>query len=89
MMRKYPEGLPMDSWQDNFIMLAAHEGRHVWQFLRNKRLRAQGKKRKQTTEVDANNHGVRIFNKWREKTGRSPIEAIKQANPFEKGEVAA
>jgi len=88
MQKKYPDGLPMSTWQDNFVMLVAHEFRHVWQFLRNKRLRAAGKKRKQTTEVDAEKHAVSVCNQWREKTGREPIEAVKLPNPFEKEEVA-
>ena len=84
MKKKYPNGVSVETWQDNFVMLVAHEFRHVWQFLRNKRLRAAGKKRKQTTEVDAEKHAVSIYNQWREKTNRPLIEAIKQPNPFAK-----
>lgn len=80
--KKYPDGVSMDTWQDHFVTIAAHEGRHLWQYLRNRRLKAKGKKRKQPTEVDAEKHSVKIYNKWREKTGRPIIEAVKQSNPF-------
>jgi hypothetical protein len=82
--KKHSKEFIMETWQDNFITLVAHEFWHIWQYLRNKRLRTDGKKRKKVIEVDAEKYVVRIYNQWREKTGREPIQVVKLPNPFAK-----
>lgn len=71
----YPDGFPFDSWEDEFVQLAAHEFRHVWQFRNNKKGKG---------EYDAEMHGLRILNEWRQLSWRPVIHRAKQPNPFRK-----
>lgn len=77
---KWPDGFPMhQDTRDVLIYLAAHEFRHHHQHLRRIRTGKAGK-----GEYDAELHGLRTLNKWREATGREPIPEVKQPNPFER-----
>lgn len=87
MQRKYPDGIPIMEWEDEFIMLAAHEFRHIFQFQRNDRRKKKGKKIIRPSEVDANKYGIKRLNDWRDLTDRPPLEAIKLDNPFTKEEL--
>lgn len=67
-------------WRKEFaiaraIWLRSPSGTRRWEDVRPKR--PTGKR-----EHDASAHGLRMLNKWREHTGRSPIEPVKQPNPF-------
>ena len=75
--RLYPNGLPIERWEDALVYVAAHEARHIWQYQRKRRTGRGGK-----GEHDAIKFGARRLNAWREQTGRDPIKRVKQPNPF-------
>jgi len=66
LQRKYPEGIPVDDWEDVLVYVAAHEARHIWQF----QARRQGKKMA-LSEVDADTFAINQLNEWRRATGRN------------------
>ncbi|MEM7130239.1 MAG: hypothetical protein AAF702_28165 [Chloroflexota bacterium] len=74
----YPNGIPIDSWEDNFILYMAHEFRHIWQYQRTERTGKRGK-----GEYDAEKFAFKRLNEWREHTDRESVEPVKQANPFQ------
>lgn len=76
---KFPEGFPYERWEDEFVQIAAHEFRHVWQYQRAKRKGKYGNGGK--GEYDAEVHGCKLLNKYREATGRHVIEPRKQEVP--------
>ena len=67
LQRQYPEGLPVDDWEDVLVYVAAHEARHIWQF----QARRQRKKIA-LSEVDADIFAIRQLNEWRRATDRNP-----------------
>ena len=67
LQRQYPDGLPIDDWEDVLVYVAAHEARHIWQF----QARRQDKKMA-LSEVDADTFAIYQLNEWRRTTGRSP-----------------
>lgn len=73
----YPDGFPLETWEDQVIKLTAHEFRHIWQFQRSRKTGKRGK-----GEYDAEKHALVILNKWRIYTNRQPIPKQKQRNPF-------
>lgn len=73
----WPNKIPFDSWEDAVLFVAAHEFRHIWQHLREKRIGKGGK-----LEYDATKFAHIRLNQWREETGRIAVPAIKQPNPF-------
>ena len=75
----WPEGIPLENWQDWLVYIGAHEFRHVWQAQRRERTGRAGK-----CEYDASKFGLKRLNAWREATGREPVPAVKQPNPFAK-----
>ncbi len=79
---KYPKGIPIETIEDRIVRVAAHEFRHVWQGDRVKRAMVQDKTISKKSEHDAESHAIKMVNKWRVATGRKPIKAVKQANPF-------
>jgi len=79
LLRGYPEGLPLEGWEDVIVYVAAHEARHIWQFQRTKRTGKRGK-----GEYDAEKFAFPRLNAWRLTTGRSNTSPIKQPNPFDK-----
>ena len=70
----WPDGIPLESWQDVFLWIAAHEFYHT------KRFRA-GKLK--GSEYRPEKFANTRLNQWRVYTGREAIEPIKQPNPFE------
>ncbi len=79
--RLWADSIPLDSIEDDIILYAAHEFRHIWQFQRTERTGKRGK-----GEYDADKHAFKILNRWREATDREPVQPIKQLNPFGKPE---
>ncbi len=75
--RLWPQGIPLDSWQDIFLFIAAHEFRHIWQFQRTARTGRAGK-----GEYDCEKFAHSRLNQWRQATDRQPVLPIKQPNPF-------
>lgn len=75
--RLYPEGIPIENWEDLLVFIGAHEGRHIWQYQRRKRTGKRGK-----GEYDADKFAFKQLNAWRTATGREPVPPIKQPNPF-------
>lgn len=75
----WPNKIPFDNWQDAVIYIAAHEFRHIWQHRRKERTGRGGKQ-----EYDAEKFAHIRLNQWRESTGREPVPAVKQPNPFSK-----
>ena len=73
----WPNKIPFDNWQDAVLFIAAHEFRHIWQENRRLKTKKGGKQ-----EYDATKFAHIRLNQWREKTGRVPVPAIKQPNPF-------
>ena len=78
---KWP-AFPFDDWRDAVVYIAAHEFRHFWQRQRKRRAQREGRAVTGKLEHDASSHGLRMVNKYRELTGRLPIVAVKQPNPF-------
>ena len=67
LQRQYPDGLPVDDWEDVLVYVAAHEARHIWQF------QARRQSRKMAlSEVDADTFAIYQLNEWRRATGRNP-----------------
>jgi hypothetical protein len=65
LQRKYPDGVPVDDWEDVLVYVAAHEARHIWQF------QARRQKRKMAlSEVDADTYAIYQMNEWRRMSGR-------------------
>lgn len=75
--RLWPEGIPLDSWEDVFVRIAAHEFRHIWQFQRTERTGKGGK-----GEYDAEKFAFKRLNQWRGATKRLAVPALPQPNPF-------
>ena len=73
--KKFPDGMPLERWEDMLVYLAAHEFVHIGQFRR-------GVDKGQRIEYRATIAGYRKVNKYREATGREPIPEAKQPNPF-------
>lgn len=80
--RLWPNGIPLESDEDRIVSLAAHEFRHIWQYKRCRAERRAGKKSKGRGEYDAEKFANRRLNEWRIATGREPVLAVKQPNPF-------
>jgi hypothetical protein len=72
LLRGYPDGFPLEGWEDVFIYVAAHEARHIWQFQRTKRTDKRG-----LGEYDAEKFAFQRLNAWRQTTGRPTVPAIK------------
>ncbi len=69
LQRKYPDGVPVDDWEDVLIYVAAHEARHIWQF------QARRQERKMAlSEVDADTYAIYQLNEWRRLSGRDPFK---------------
>jgi len=68
LQRQYPDGIPIDGWEDVLVYVAAHEARHIWQF----QARRQSKKMA-LSEVDADTFAIYQLNEWRRATGRNPL----------------
>jgi hypothetical protein len=68
LLRGYPDGFPLEGWEDVFVYVAAHEARHIWQFQRTLRTGKGGKR-----EYDAEKFAFQRLNAWRQTTGRSDI----------------
>lgn len=78
-VKKWPDGIPLDGWQDVVVFFAAQEFRYVWQWQRTERTGRGGKGMYDSTKFAMNR-----LNCWRIDTGRQPVEAVKQANPFDR-----
>ena len=74
----FPEGIPLENWEDVLVYIGAHEARHIWQVQRKRRTGKGGKR-----EYDADKFSYRRLNDWRVATDRDPIPKVKQPNPFE------
>jgi hypothetical protein len=67
----WPDGFPIDVWEDLVILLAAHEFRHIWQFQSKWRAGPQW-----SAEHDAEAYGYQRLNEWRLRTGRVAVPAV-------------
>jgi len=72
LLRGYPDGFPLEGWEDVFVYVAVHEARHIWQFQRTSRTGKGGKR-----EYDAEKFAFQRLNAWRQTTGRSDIPRLK------------
>lgn len=81
---KWPNGIPLESWQDAVVWLAAHEFRHVWQADREKRARKRGKTVTGKLEYDCEVFANERLNDYRVDTNRLLVPCVKQPNPFAK-----
>lgn len=71
--RLYPDGIPIEIWQDAVIHDAARSFRFIQRYAR----KTSGK-----GQYDAEKHAHKILNRWREATGRKAVLPVKQADPF-------
>ena len=74
----FPEGIPLENWEDILVYIGAHEARHIWQYQRRRRTGKRGK-----GEYDADKFSYRRLNDWRAATDRDTTPQVKQPNPFE------
>lgn len=77
--KKWPSGIPLETWQDCLVFIAAHEFRHAWQGQRRAR---RGDRTRRKGEYDADKHAHNRLNAWRVATDRFPIPPVQQPNPF-------
>ena len=68
---RFPHGVPSDGWRDMLVFLAAHEFRHIWQHRQYGKLVYRTRHR---VEEDANEHGLKMLNRYRLLTGRDELE---------------
>jgi hypothetical protein len=67
LQQQYPDGIPVNDWEDVLVYVAGHEARHIWQF----QARRQSKM-VALSEVDADTFAIYQLNEWRRVTGREP-----------------